>query len=140
VVLLRQESAIPRAMGAATIDRRARETIRPSAAFGLFAARPVYPAHRRGRRALARLAQGCRFQSRLRAHRVVHGIARHRKCRLKTYVAWWVFAASRDWGQEPIGQRIVEVPDDLDQFEAYDSHAKFTAYAPADSIAKGEAT
>jgi hypothetical protein len=51
---------------------------------------------------------------------------------LKTYVAWWVFAASRDGGQEPIGQRIVEVPEDLDQFEAYDSHAKFTAYAPAD--------
>jgi hypothetical protein len=56
----------------------------------------------------------------------------------KTYIAWWVFAASRDGEQEPIGQRIVEVPDDLDQFEAYDSHAKFTAYAPADSIAKGK--
>ncbi len=57
----------------------------------------------------------------------------------KTYVAWLIFAVSKDGGREPIGQRIVEVPDDLDQFESYDSHAKFTAYVPVGSIAKGQA-
>jgi cytochrome c553 len=57
----------------------------------------------------------------------------------KTYVAWLIYAASKDGGSESIGRRIVEVPDDLDQFEAYDSHSEFTAYVPVGSIAKGEA-
>jgi cytochrome c553 len=57
----------------------------------------------------------------------------------KTYVAWLIYVVSRDGGSEPIGQRIVEVPDDLDQFEAYDSHAEFTAYVPVGSVANGEA-
>jgi cytochrome c553 len=57
----------------------------------------------------------------------------------KTYVAWLIFAASKDGGQEPIDNRVVEVPDDLDQFEAYDSHAEFTVYVPVGSLAKGEA-
>jgi cytochrome c553 len=57
----------------------------------------------------------------------------------KTYVAWLIYAASKDGGSEPIGRRIVEVPDNLDQFESYDSDAKFTAYVTVGSIAKGEA-
>jgi cytochrome c553 len=56
----------------------------------------------------------------------------------KTYVEWLIFAVSRDGGQEPIGQRIVEVPDDLDQFDSYDSRAEFVAYVPVGSVAKGE--
>ena len=57
----------------------------------------------------------------------------------KTYIAWLIFAASKDGGKEPIDQRIVEVPDDLDQFESYDDRARFTAYVPVGSLAKGEA-
>jgi cytochrome c553 len=57
----------------------------------------------------------------------------------KTYVEWLIFAVSKDGGQEPIGQRIVEVPDDLERFESYDSRAEFTAYVPVGSIVKGEA-
>jgi cytochrome c553 len=57
----------------------------------------------------------------------------------KTYVAWLIYAATKESGQEPIGDRIVEVPDDLDQFEAYDAHAKFTAYVPPGSVMRGEA-
>ncbi len=57
----------------------------------------------------------------------------------KTYVAWLIFAVSNDGGREPIGRRIVEVPDDLDHFEAYDSRAEFTAYVPVGSVEKGEA-
>jgi cytochrome c553 len=57
----------------------------------------------------------------------------------KTYIAWLIFAVSKNGGQEPIDQRIVEVPDDLDQFESYDDRAGFTAYVPIGSLAKGEA-
>ncbi|WP_291703584.1 c-type cytochrome [Bradyrhizobium sp.] len=57
----------------------------------------------------------------------------------KTYVAWLIYAVSKDGGSESIGGRIVEVPDDLDQFESYDSRTEFTAYVPVGSVAKGEA-
>ena len=57
----------------------------------------------------------------------------------KTYVAWLIYAAPNDGEKEPIGNRIVEVPDNLDEFELYDPRAKFTAYVPVGSIAKGEA-
>jgi cytochrome c553 len=57
----------------------------------------------------------------------------------KTYVEWLIFAVSKDGGREPIGGRIIEVPDDLDQFESYDNRAEFTAYVPVGSVAKGEA-
>jgi cytochrome c553 len=56
----------------------------------------------------------------------------------KTYVDGLIYAVSKDGGQEPIGQRIVEVPHDLDQFESCDARAEFTAYVPVGSIAKGE--
>ena len=42
-------------------------------------------------------------------------------------------------GVEPLGDRIVEVPEDAANFELRDSHATFLAYAPPGSIAKGEA-
>jgi cytochrome c553 len=57
----------------------------------------------------------------------------------KTYVDGLFYAASKDGGQEPIGDRIVEVPDDLDQYEAFDAHAEITAYVPVGSVARGQA-
>jgi cytochrome c553 len=39
--------------------------------------------------------------------------------------------------QEPIGQRIIELPDSLDDFVSRDSHVRFTAHVPAGSIARG---
>jgi cytochrome c553 len=57
----------------------------------------------------------------------------------KTYVEWLIYVVSKDGGRELIGQRIVEVPNDLEQFESYDSRAEFTAYVPVGSVAKGEA-
>jgi cytochrome c553 len=41
--------------------------------------------------------------------------------------------------REPLGQRIVEIPDNLEQFESRDPRSTFTAYAPVGSLAKGEA-
>ena len=42
-------------------------------------------------------------------------------------------------GREPIGQRIVEIPDDFKQLELGDPHSEFTTYAPRGSIARGKA-
>jgi cytochrome c553 len=48
------------------------------------------------------------------------------------------YVKSPDGGTEPLGQRIVEAPDDVHQFELRDSRSTFTAYVPVGSIAKGE--
>jgi cytochrome c553 len=44
-----------------------------------------------------------------------------------------------DGGTEPIGRRIVEVPEDVDRVEHRDPHAGFVSYVPVGSVAKGEA-
>jgi cytochrome c553 len=53
-------------------------------------------------------------------------------------VAGMFLAAVKSGEKEPIGQRIIEVPEDLEQFEHRDTHARFIAYVPVGSIAKGE--
>ena len=40
--------------------------------------------------------------------------------------------------REPIGARIIELPEDPEQFEHRDSRARFLAYAPVGSILRGE--
>ena len=40
---------------------------------------------------------------------------------------------------EPLGQRILELPDDLLGFESRDPRSTFTAYVPVGSLARGEA-
>ncbi len=57
----------------------------------------------------------------------------------KTFVAGWFLAASNTGEKEPIGQRIIEVPEDLEQFENRDPRSQFIAYVPIGSIAKGAA-
>ena len=57
----------------------------------------------------------------------------------KTFVAGGFLAASKTGEQEPIGQRIIEVPEDLEQFENRDSRAQFIAYVPIGSVSKGAA-
>ena len=49
------------------------------------------------------------------------------------------YVKSREGGTEPLGRRIAETPDDVDQFELRDSRATFTAYVPVGSVAKGKA-
>jgi cytochrome c553 len=41
-------------------------------------------------------------------------------------------------GTETLGRRIVEMPDDVEQFELRDTRSQFTAYVPVGSVAKGE--
>ncbi len=57
----------------------------------------------------------------------------------KTYIARLFFVKRPEGGTEPLGQRIVEMPDDVEQFELRDTRTQFTAYVPFGSVAKGEA-
>jgi cytochrome c553 len=56
-----------------------------------------------------------------------------------TQVARFFYTAVANGGTEPIGRRIVEIPEDVEQFEHRDSRSRFTAYVPTGSIARGEA-
>jgi len=56
-----------------------------------------------------------------------------------TQIARVFYMIVKDGGTEPIGDRIVEVPEDAAQFEHRDSRSQFVAYVPKGSIAKGEA-
>jgi cytochrome c553 len=56
-----------------------------------------------------------------------------------TQIARVFYMLDKNGGTEPIGERIVEVPVDVAQFEHRDPRAQFVAYAPKGSIAKGEA-
>jgi cytochrome c553 len=55
-----------------------------------------------------------------------------------TRIARVFYTVAKEGGTEPIGDRILEVPVDGDQFEHRDSRAEFVAYVPTGSIAKGE--
>ena len=56
-----------------------------------------------------------------------------------TQIARVFYMLSKNGGTEPIGERIVEVPADAEQFEHRDTRSQFMAYVPKGSIAKGEA-
>jgi cytochrome c553 len=56
----------------------------------------------------------------------------------KTYIARLFFVKRPEGGTEPLGQRIVEMPDDVEQFELRDTRTQFIAYVPVGSVAKGE--
>jgi len=54
-----------------------------------------------------------------------------------TFVANWFFAAASPPAREPLGQRIVEVPDELDRFESRDTRVTFSAHVPPGSLERG---
>ena len=53
--------------------------------------------------------------------------------------ASWFLTASTNGETEPTGNRVLEVPEDVEQFEMRDTRARFIAYVPPGSIARGEA-
>jgi cytochrome c553 len=57
----------------------------------------------------------------------------------KTGASRLFYVKSPEGGTEPLGRRIVEMPDDVHQFELRGSRSTFTAYVPVGSVAKGEA-
>jgi cytochrome c553 len=56
----------------------------------------------------------------------------------KTYVAGLFLADAKSGEREPIAGRIIEVPEDIEQFESRDSHARFIAYVPVGSVEHGK--
>lgn len=56
-----------------------------------------------------------------------------------TQIARVFYMLAKDGGTEPIGQRIVEVPEDAIQFEHRDTRSQFIAYVPKGSIERGNA-
>jgi len=56
----------------------------------------------------------------------------------KTTVIGGMMAKHSEGGTEPIGARIIEVPDDTERAELRDEKTTFTAYVPMGSLKKGE--
>jgi cytochrome c553 len=57
----------------------------------------------------------------------------------KTRVAGWMLAPSTPAATERIGERIIEVPENLERTEARDDASGFIAYVPEGSLARGRA-
>jgi cytochrome c553 len=56
-----------------------------------------------------------------------------------THVAGWIRIVDQAAPREPIGQRIIEVPVDQEDFEHRDTHSRFIAYVPIGAVAAGKA-
>ncbi|MES2606822.1 MAG: c-type cytochrome [Pseudomonadota bacterium] len=56
----------------------------------------------------------------------------------ETVVSGWMYIVKEGGGQEPIGNRILEMPVDLERTELRDSHSSFLAYVPMGSVARGK--
>jgi cytochrome c553 len=57
----------------------------------------------------------------------------------KTFVIGGMLAKSPEGGTEPIGRRIIEVPEDLERAENRDPRTPFIAYVPKGSLQAGKA-
>lgn len=56
----------------------------------------------------------------------------------KTRVVDWHLAVASPVGMEPLGQRIIEVPENLEQFERRDGRSRWVAYVPPGSVQRGQ--
>ncbi len=57
----------------------------------------------------------------------------------KTHVNGWMLVTEEGGAMEPIGERIIEVSEDLERTELRDSKSGFIAYVPVGSLKKGQA-
>ena len=57
----------------------------------------------------------------------------------KTTVAGGMVVKTHEGGMEPIGNRLIEVPDDFERAENRDPRTTYTAYVPPGTLAKGQA-
>jgi cytochrome c553 len=57
----------------------------------------------------------------------------------KTTVAGGMVVKAHEGGMEPIGNRMIEVPDDFERAENRDPRTTYTAYVPPGTLAKGRA-
>ncbi len=56
----------------------------------------------------------------------------------KTVIAGWMLTTAPAGGTEPIGNRIIEMPEDFERTENRDSRTPYLAYVPVGSLKKGE--
>lgn len=56
----------------------------------------------------------------------------------KTHITGWMLAANEPREMEPIGARIIEIPEDLERTELRDTRSPFLAYVPTGSLARGK--
>lgn len=56
----------------------------------------------------------------------------------ETVVGGWMYVEKPGGGMEAIGNRILEMPEDLERTELRDDRSGFIAYVPAGSVARGE--
>jgi cytochrome c553 len=56
----------------------------------------------------------------------------------KTHVAGWMLVADTPAATEPIGQRIIEMAEDLERTELRDDASGFVAYVPEGSLKRGK--
>jgi cytochrome c553 len=56
----------------------------------------------------------------------------------KTHVSGWMLVADSPAATEPIGQRIIEMPEDLERTELRDDVSGFVAHVPEGSLKKGK--
>jgi cytochrome c553 len=56
----------------------------------------------------------------------------------KTRVVDWHLAVALTGGTEPLGQRIIEVPVNIEQFERRDGRSRWVAYVPLGSVRQGQ--
>jgi cytochrome c553 len=56
----------------------------------------------------------------------------------KTRAVDWHLAVASTPGKEPLGQRIIEVPENIEQFERRDGRSRWIAYVPPGSVQRGQ--
>ncbi len=56
----------------------------------------------------------------------------------KTHVSGWMLVPSTPPGTEPIGQRIIEIPENVERTELRDDASGFVAYVPEGSLKTGK--
>jgi cytochrome c553 len=56
----------------------------------------------------------------------------------KTHVSGWMLVPSTPAGSEPIGHRIIEIPEDVERTELRDDTSGFVAYVPEGSLTTGK--
>jgi cytochrome c553 len=56
----------------------------------------------------------------------------------RTHVAGWMLVADKPAAMEPIGERIIETPENLERTELRDDNSGFIAYVPMGSVSKGK--
>ncbi|MEY4640809.1 MAG: hypothetical protein RLZZ227_803 [Pseudomonadota bacterium] len=57
----------------------------------------------------------------------------------QTVVSGWMFIEKEGGGSEALGNRIIEMPEDLERTELRDARSGFVAYVPVGSVARGKA-